>query len=56
MMASTVANGLHNFGFYVGTKDLTIMHTVSDMQGLNFLTKQILQKMVSMLYLIPTLG
>ncbi|MFC1580755.1 Tm-1-like ATP-binding domain-containing protein [Thermodesulfobacteriota bacterium] len=43
MMASTVANGLHNFGFYVGTKDLTIMHTVSDMQGLNFLTKQILQ-------------
>ncbi len=43
LMASTVANGLHNFGFYVGTKDLTIMHTVSDMQGLNFLTKQILQ-------------
>ena len=43
VMASTVANGLHNFGFYMGTKDLTIMHTVSDMQGLNFLTKQILQ-------------
>ncbi len=43
VMASTVANGLHHFGFYVGTKDLTIMHTVSDMQGLNFLTKQILQ-------------
>jgi len=42
LMASTVANGLHNFGFYVGTKDLTIMHTVSDMQGLNFLTKRIL--------------
>ena len=43
LMASTVANGLHNFGFYVGTKDLTIMHTVSDMQGLNFLTKRILE-------------
>jgi uncharacterized protein (UPF0261 family) len=43
LMASTVANGLHNFGFYVGTKDLTIMHTVSDMQGLNFLTKRILK-------------
>jgi uncharacterized protein (UPF0261 family) len=42
LMASTVANGLHPFGFYVGTKDLTIMHTVSDMQGLNFLTKRIL--------------
>jgi uncharacterized protein (UPF0261 family) len=43
LMASTVANGLHQFGFYMGTKDLTIMHTVSDMQGLNFLTKKILQ-------------
>ena len=42
-MASTVANGPHQFGFYVGTKDLTIMHTVSDLQGLNFLSKQILQ-------------
>ena len=43
LMASTVANGPHQFGFYVGTKDLTIMHTVSDLQGLNFLSKQILQ-------------
>ena len=43
LMASTVANGLHQFGFYVGTKDLTIMHTVSDLQGLNFLSRQILQ-------------
>ena len=43
LLASTVANGPHQFGFYVGTKDLTIMHTVSDLQGLNFLSKQILQ-------------
>jgi uncharacterized protein (UPF0261 family) len=43
LMASTVANGAHQFGFYMGTKDLTIMHTVSDMQGLNFLTKRILE-------------
>jgi len=43
LMASTVANGPHQFGFYVGTKDLTIMHTVSDLQGINFLTRQILQ-------------
>jgi len=42
MIASTVANGQHQFGFYVGVKDLTIMHTVSDMQGLNFLTKRVL--------------
>lgn len=43
LMASTVANGPHQFGFYVGTKDLTIMHTVSDLQGINFLSRQILQ-------------
>ena len=43
LMASTVANGPHQFGFYVGTKDLTIMHTVCDLQGINFLTRQILQ-------------
>lgn len=43
VMVSTIANGRHTFGPYVGTKDLTIMHTVSDMQGLNFLTKRILR-------------
>jgi len=43
LMASAIANGKHTFGDYVGTQDLTIMHTVSDMQGLNFLTKKILR-------------
>ena len=43
LMVSTVANGQHCFGPYVGTKDLTIMHTVCDIQGLNFLTRRILQ-------------
>lgn len=43
LMASAIANGRHTFGDYMGTKDLTIMHTVSDMQGLNFLTKKILR-------------
>jgi len=43
VMASAVAQGRHMFGFYMGTKDLTIMHTVSDMQGLNFLTRRILE-------------
>jgi uncharacterized protein (UPF0261 family) len=43
LMASAIANGLHTFGDYMGTKDLTIMHTVSDIQGLNFLTKKILR-------------
>lgn len=43
LMVSAIANGRHMFGPYVGTKDITIMHTVSDMQGLNFLTKRILR-------------
>lgn len=50
LMASTVANGQHTFGFYVGTKDLTIMHTVADMQGLNFLTKRILKNSAAAIY------
>ncbi len=43
LMVSAIANGRHTFGPYVGTKDLCIMHTVSDMQGLNFLTRRILR-------------
>jgi len=43
LMVSTVASGQHQFGHYVGTKDLTMMHSVGDIQGLNFLTKRILE-------------
>ena len=43
LMVSTIANGRHTFGPYVGTKDLTVMHSVADLQGLNFLTRKILE-------------
>jgi uncharacterized protein (UPF0261 family) len=43
LMVSTVASGQATFGPYVGTKDITMMHSVADMQGLNFLTKRILE-------------
>jgi uncharacterized protein (UPF0261 family) len=43
LMVSTVASGRATFGPYVGTKDITLMHSVADMQGLNFLTKRILE-------------
>lgn len=43
LIVSTVASGRATFGPYVGTKDITLMHSVADMQGLNFLTKQILE-------------
>jgi uncharacterized protein (UPF0261 family) len=43
LMVSTVASGRATFGTYVGTKDITMMHSVADMQGLNFVTKRILE-------------
>jgi uncharacterized protein (UPF0261 family) len=43
LMVSTVASGKTSFGPFVGTKDISMMHSVADMQGLNFLTKRILE-------------
>jgi len=43
LMVSTVASGKATFGPFIGTKDITMMHSVADMQGLNFLTKRILE-------------
>lgn len=43
LAVSTVASGRATFGPFVGTKDITLMHSVADMQGLNFLTKRILE-------------
>ncbi len=43
LMVSAVASGRHTFGSYVGTKDITLMHSVGDIQGLNFLIKRILE-------------
>lgn len=43
LMVSTVASGKTPFGPFIGTKDITMMHSVADMQGLNFLTKRILE-------------
>ncbi|ODS40566.1 MAG: hypothetical protein A7315_02465 [Candidatus Altiarchaeales archaeon WOR_SM1_79] len=41
-MVSTVASGLATFGTYVGTKDIVMMHSVADMQGLNKITTKVL--------------
>jgi len=46
IIVSTVASGHATFGPFVGTKDLTLMHSVADIQGLNFLTKRILKNAV----------
>ena len=42
VMVSTVANGQATFGPFVGTRDITIMHSVADILGLNIITRQIL--------------
>lgn len=42
LMVSTVASGLAQFGTYVGTKDLMMMHSVVDILGLNIFSRKIL--------------
>ena len=42
MMVSTVASGQTPFGIYTGTRDITIMHSVVDILGLNSLTRCVL--------------
>jgi uncharacterized protein (UPF0261 family) len=42
VMVSTVASGKTTFGPYVGTKDLTLIHSVADIAGLNFITRKII--------------
>lgn len=43
LMVSTVASGKTPFGPFTGTKDICMMHSVADLQGLNFLTRRILE-------------
>ena len=42
LMVSTVASGLAQFGTYVGTKDLLMMHSVVDILGVNVFSRCIL--------------
>jgi uncharacterized protein (UPF0261 family) len=42
VMVSTVAAGKTTFGTYVGTKDVTMIHSVADIAGLNFITRKII--------------
>jgi uncharacterized protein (UPF0261 family) len=41
LMVSTIASGQNTFGPYVGTKDVTLMHSVADIQGVNTVTRPI---------------
>jgi uncharacterized protein (UPF0261 family) len=46
LVVSTVASGKATFGTYVGTTDITMMHSIMDIQGLNFLMRRILANAV----------
>ncbi|HEX9014898.1 MAG TPA: Tm-1-like ATP-binding domain-containing protein [Chloroflexota bacterium] len=47
VMVSTVACGQTTFGPYVGTKDVTMIHSVADISGLNRLTRRVLAQAAS---------
>jgi uncharacterized protein (UPF0261 family) len=42
LMVSTVASGKRDFGTYVGTSDVTMMHSVVDFFGFNTILRQVL--------------
>jgi uncharacterized protein (UPF0261 family) len=42
LMVSTIAAGKHYFGTFMGTKDLTMMHSVADILGLNPIVRKVL--------------
>jgi len=42
VMVSAVANGLTAFGPFVGTRDITIIHSVADVLGLNMVTRRVI--------------
>jgi uncharacterized protein (UPF0261 family) len=46
LLVSTIASGKATFGPYVGTKDIAMMHSIVDLQGLNFLIRRILANAV----------
>ncbi|MDC7227674.1 MAG: Tm-1-like ATP-binding domain-containing protein [Spirochaetales bacterium] len=42
-MVATVASGTATFGPFVGTKDVIMMHSVCDIQGLNIVTRKVFE-------------
>ena len=42
-MVSTVASGRATFGAFTGTKDVIMMHSVCDIQGLNVVTRKVFE-------------
>ena len=47
VMVSTVASGRATFGPFVGTKDIMMLHSVCDIQGLNIITEKVFKNAAS---------
>ena len=47
VMVSTVASGRATFGPFVGTKDIMMLHSVCDIQGLNIVTEKVFKNAAS---------
>jgi uncharacterized protein (UPF0261 family) len=56
LMVSTIASGLNTFGPYVGTKDVTLMHSVADVQGINAVTRPILTNAAAAIVAMSRVG
>jgi uncharacterized protein (UPF0261 family) len=56
LMISTIASGLNTFGPYVGTRDVTLMHSVADVQGINAVTRPILTNAAAAIVAMSRVG
>lgn len=56
LMVSTMASGHNPFGPYVGTKDITLMHSVADVQGINAVTRPIFANAVAAIVAMSRVG
>jgi uncharacterized protein (UPF0261 family) len=56
LMVSTMASGHNPFGPYVGTKDITLMHSVADVQGINAVTRPIFTNAVAAIVAMSRVG
>jgi uncharacterized protein (UPF0261 family) len=56
LMVSTMASGRNPFGPYVGTKDVTLMHSVADILGLNAVTRPIFRNAAAAIVAMSRVG
>jgi len=56
LMVSTIASGHNPFGPYVGTKDVTLMHSVADILGINAVTRPIFRNAAAAIVAMSRVG